>query len=94
MEVETTAYASQSWRHRILGIKKFSKDEKKEFEIVAKKVKGTKYKTYHKHLCDIKHRVIEYVNKRLNTKYIFEQNDIVDALGLCVAHYDEVYSGL
>ena len=76
--------------NKILGIKKFTKKEKAELEIEAQKVKGKRYKTYHKYLCSIKHRVIEYVNERMKTEYVFEQNDVVDAIGLCLAYYDEV----
>lgn len=93
MKKETTAYASQTWRHKILGIKKFTKKEKQLLEAKAKKLKGQRYKTHYKYLCNIKHKVIDYVNERMKTEYVFEQNDMVDAIGLCLAHYDEVHNG-
>jgi Holliday junction resolvasome RuvABC endonuclease subunit len=91
LKKEAATYAQQTWRHKILGIKKFTKKEKEKLEAEAKKVKGKRYKNYFKNLCSIKHKVIEYVNKRMKTEFVFEQNDMADAVGLCLAHYDEVH---
>lgn len=84
LNCEAVAYASQTWRHKHLGIKKFTKLEKEE--ITA----SSKTKAEAKRRMDIKLRVLEYVNKRLGSEYTMEQNDIVDAIGLCMAYNDEM----
>lgn len=88
LDIEVILYPQQTWRST-LGIKNLTKKEKDALIPVAKEVKGEKYKTYHKHLCDVKHRVVAYVNKRLNSEYTFEENDITDAIGLILAYEEK-----
>ena len=82
---EPFAYHQSQWRST-LGIKPLSKKEKQALIPEAQAVKGERYKTYHKHLCDIKHRVIDFVNNEFDIDLTFEENDIADAIGLIVAH--------
>lgn len=81
LKCEAIAYHQGTWRSA-LGIKRLNKAEREELLPMAKN------KTHHKYLCDIKHRVISYVNKRIDSEYTYEENDITDAIGLILAHKD------
>ena len=87
MQAEAFVYPQQTWRAK-LGIKNLTKKEKEALIPAAKKVKGERYKTYHKYLCDVKHRVVAYVNQSGVTSHVFtfEENDVTDAIGLILAH--------
>ena len=81
MKIEAIAYHQGTWRST-LGIKRLNKAEREALLPEARN------KTHHKYLCDIKHRVIVYVNDRVGTEYTYDENDIADALGLILAHKD------
>lgn len=81
LKLEAIAYHQGTWR-KALGIKRLNKAERDALLSEARN------KTDHKYLCDIKHRVIAYVNDRLKTEYTYEENDIADAVGLILAHKD------
>jgi len=79
LKIEAIAYHQSTWRST-LGIKRLNKTERDAL------LPDAKNKTHHKHLCDIKHRVIAYVNARMGTEYTYVENDIADAIGLILAH--------
>ena len=81
-EEEAVCLNVSTWRHKILGIKKFTAKEKAWLE------KYSRNKTHYKHLINIKHKDVRYVNKVLGTKYHFEDHDIVDAICLVLAHLE------
>lgn len=86
IKVEPTAYNVSTWRFTILGLKRYSKVEKEhvnamEITKAQKKIK-----------LDVKNRVIEYVNRELKTEFKYEDNDITDALGLCLAYKKHKYA--
>ena len=83
IQKEATAYNVSTYRFKILNIKKFSKEEKAaitELELNKAQTKSA---------LDIKRKVIKYVNKRLKTNYSYDDNDITDAIALCLAYGDE-----
>ncbi len=76
---------NSEWR-KVLGIKNPSKDEKisKAFQVGKKKNGTPKMQEY-----DVKCATIEYVNSRLGTEFKYEDNDLVDAIGLCLSQNDQ-----
>ncbi len=80
LELEAICYHQGTWR-KVLGIKPLNKAEREALLPEARN------KTHHKYLCDIKHRVVACVNKRFNTEFTYEENDITDAIGLVLAHW-------
>ena len=79
---ECIGYPQQTWRS-VLGIAPYSKAEKEKMK------KKYKKKAEFKRQSDIKNKVIAYVNARLGTDYTYAQNDMVDAVGLCLAWTDK-----
>jgi len=79
---EATCFNVSTWRFTILGLKKFTDKEKREIKKKCKTQKEFKIRA------NIKNKVIEYVNYRMNTYYDYDDNDITDALGLTLAYLD------
>ena len=84
---------NSTWRSK-LGIKNPTKDEKisKAVQIGIKKNGEPKMREY-----DIKCRTLEYINDKMGLDLDYEDNDLADAIGLCIygeEHYAEnVYDG-
>lgn len=71
---------NSTWRSK-LGIKNPTKDEKisKAVQIGIKKSGEPKMREY-----DIKCRTLEYINDKMNLSLEYEENDLADAIGLCI----------
>lgn len=78
--VEPSIYHVSTWRYTLLGLKDFTKDE------IAEIKKTSKNDSEFKRLSNIKMKVIEYVNGVFDINLTYVENDIADALGLCLAH--------
>lgn len=81
---DATYVVNSEWR-KPLGIKNPSKDEKiqKAYQIGTKRNGSPKLQEW-----DVKCVTIEYINKRLGTKYEYDDNDLADAVGLCLWGHD------
>lgn len=78
--VEPFIYHVSTWRYTLLKLKDFTKDEIVEIK------KTCKNDAEFKRLSNIKNKVIEYVNGVFDINLTYGENDIADALGLCLAH--------
>ena len=76
---------NSAWRSK-LGIKNPTKDEKisKAIQIGVKKNGEPKMREH-----DVKCRTIEYINEKMDLSLEYEDNDLADAIGLCI--YGEEY---
>ena len=82
---EAIYVVNSSWR-KILGIKNPSKDEKiqRAYQIGVKRNGQPKLQEW-----DIKCATIEYINNRMGTGFNYEDNDLADAVGLCLWGHDK-----
>lgn len=80
LKSEAIYVVNNSWRAK-LGIKNPSKDDKisKAIQIGYKKNGSPIMREY-----DVKCATLEVINQKMGTSFVYEENDLADAVGLCL----------